>query len=1123
MRHVQLDSPVSNNVQVGPNVLLEGELYRLEIDQSGVYKIDRNWFLEHLGEVPPLNTIHLFGIFGGVLDHDSSLEETERLRQLSLWINGNDDNSLDDGEEVWFYAENQDEKKFNQETGLWELTKNPFTESNSIILKISGQVNSKVLPIDQISPSFNPTSKYWYGTFYHEDRVNLLDDFISTQGSGQVWYGDELTNRKILDLSDQLSIPSRGLTESITHARVAGRSSVRESVTFSVGNEETIRQFSPVNVANIEALYARNIALSIQKNFVSNSETIKLTFERDDQEARAWLDYADIQGWTDIIYENSSFVFNNAGVLKDQVSDGIFISTQLEPVIWDITDKYSPTYLIASKNSDGISFNASQSEYSEYMIFDGEQTILPKFVEKISTVDLMELGNVDLVILSTSATFDAARRLQQHRESFNNLSCSIIDPQDIYNAYSGGKLDPTAIRNYFRDLYHTHPRFGFVLLLGDASFDYRYINEQYPADNIIPTFETFHSLDPLLAFPTDDYYALLDNGETGDLIGDLDIAIGRITVSTPAEADAVINKIISYDDEDDQINTWRTRTVFVADDEDNNLHINDADVIATELAKEQPLLNQRKIYFDAYRQESTPGGNRYPGATDDLNQVVNQGALVVNYLGHGGPNGWAQERVLKIDDINSWSNFERLPLIITATCSFTGFDDPSRKSAGEIALLRPNGGALSLFTTVRSVFASKNFQLTRSVFRNLFVRENGSYLPIGEIILRAKNDNPTDNTNARKFFLIGDPTIQLKIPELDITTDEINGIPLSDSSDAIPVSALDPVAITGSVRNSEGQVMNDFNGEVDIVVYDKPSQVRTFANDNRSFVKNFSSQQNIIFLGRVPVQNGQFSINFTIPLDIDYSIGNGKISYFARSELLGEAAGISEHLQIGGSSTNPQLDDTPPNVTIFLNNRRFVSGDEVPPSNKVIVDLSDDLGINFSNAAIGHEITGILDNDAKTTMILNDFVQTRADQTSGATIVFDITELTLGSHELTVRAFDVANNVGESTITFHVTDEIERVIKDITNAPNPFNHSTIFDIEHELIGDAVDVLVQVFNERSEVVDQFRRNEISRGGIISLRWEPAFLDQGLYFCRFTLRSSSTGETSDSYVKKVLILK
>ena len=592
-------------------------------------------------------------------------------------------------------------------------------------------------------------------------------------------------------------------------------------------------------------------------------------------------------------------------------------------------------------------------------------------------------------------------------------------------------------------------------------------------------------------------------------------------VRNSSEANDVINKIIRYDNAERSAGSWRMRLAFVADDEDNNLHINDADKIAEEVANRYPLFNQSKIYLDAYVQESTPGGNRYPSANNQLNQTVEQGAIVLNYLGHGGPNGWSQERVLKLDDINSWTNLNRLPLIITATCSFTGFDDPAITSAGEAALLQPNGGGIALFTTVRSVYASKNFRLTQSVFREIFEKEEGLYLPIGEVMRRGKNNIPNDNTNARKFFMIGDPSMRLNIPNYVVTTNLINRKESSNNLAIIDtVGALDIVEIAGEIKNEFGDIAQDFSGILDVTVFDKPNLVSTLANDNSSFRKEYKSQDNIIYRGRVAVESGEWETSFRIPVDINYSFGQAKISYYALSNEQIEASGYTKKLAIAGTSDQVLDDESGPDIDLYLNDRTFISGATVGPNNLLIADLSDDSGLNLSSASIGHKMTAFIDNQS---VVLNDFFIPSTDTENGGSIQFDLTEMSPGEHEITLQAFDVANNVGTATIDFMVSEEFENTINDVIISPNPFKNGIVLNVNSDIRGNLIEMEVQLYNVMGKLLLTETKLAEQQGSIFTAGFDSYRGESETLIALIRLRDRNSGVESMPILKKIISLK
>ncbi|MDX1410135.1 MAG: C25 family cysteine peptidase, partial [Saprospiraceae bacterium] len=359
-----------------------------------------------------------------------------------------------------------------------------------------------------------------------------------------------------------------------------------------------------------------------------------------------------------------------------------------------------------------------------------------------------------------------------------------------------------------------------------------------------------------------------------------------------------------------------------------NLHLNQSEDISSGVESAYSLLNLNRIYLDAFQQMSTPGGARYPDVNAAINNNMFKGVLAVNYLGHGGHLGWSQERILGIADIQSWTNYNRLPLFVTATCSFTGYDEPTYQSAGEQVLLNPGGGAVALLTTVRPVYASSNKRLTEAVFEQLFEKVNGAYLPLGEVMRIAKNSNQEDtiNINARKFAIIGDPSMYLALPEHAVVVTEVNGNPIGGAPDT--ARALDEVRIRGEVRDQAGNKLSAFNGKASITVFDKPVVVRTLANDPKSFEREFRNLSRIIFKGSATVTNGEFVTAFVVPGDIDFSYGNGKVSIYATDGVSVDAGGSYQDLVIGGTSGNAEPDTEGPDIRIFLNNESFVSGDK---------------------------------------------------------------------------------------------------------------------------------------------------------------------------------------------------
>jgi len=681
-------------------------------------------------------------------------------------------------------------------------------------------------------------------------------------------------------------------------------------------------------------------------------------------------------------------------------------------------------------------------------------------------------------------------------------------------------------------LYKRDLQFKYVCLLGDATYDYLNHFTDLPYQNFIPAFETEESLDPIRSFPSDDFYALLDDHEGNNLVGAIDIAVGRLPVSTPEEALKIVDKIIYYDTNPATLNDWRSRVAMVADDEDGNIHLNQAEGLSVNTELENPDLNFQKIYLDAFPQESTPGGDRYPAVNDAIDLNMKKGALTVTYIGHGGPNGWSQERVLGINQTQSYDNIDNMPLFITATCSFAGYDEPGFISAGEHLLLNPKGGAIALMTTVRAVYSGSNERLTRAVLKLIYTPDSNDVYPsMGEVLRRAKNLNATDtlDNNARKFTLLGDPSQKLAIPVFQIQVTEIGGKPASEGiTDTI--SALEKTSVSGRIVGHQGEVLSDFNGQLFLTLFDKVQIRKTLANDESSSVRSFNTQNRQLFKGTATVIAGYWSIEFVLPKDIDFVFGPGKMSLYAHNNVT-DASGYFTDFIVGGVSEDGLTDDQPPVIKAFMNDTNFLSGGITDANPDIYIQLSDDNGINVSGTSIGHDIEAILDGDDRNSLILNDFYQALLDDYTKGEVRYPLSDIAPGLHTLKVTAWDLANNPAEAYLEFYVMDSDAPVIEDFFNYPNPFKDLTYFQFEHNRPGVPMDLELEIFDlsgrfvknilREGYVSDGYRVNDLEWDGQDNQRRE---VPPGMYIFRLRLVYSNNGikEVVESDAEKLVIV-
>ncbi len=1122
------------------SVLSTGAWHKISIKQKGVYKIDKS-FLEknlnvNLTTLDPRN-IHVYGNGGTMLPESTDDSFADDLVENAIYIKGEDDGKFDDGDFILFYANGPDAFKYNSSSQNYSYTKNIYSDQSYYFIKIDNNPGKRIGTISSIpNPDYQSNLSY---DFKHseKDLVNLLEIDPGNEGSGKVWYGIELSNTREYDFGNEFIFDNIDLTKNGKFSfAFAGRSPVTQKLTAYVEDKQ-----SDVNIPYVifnssnPNTYASHVTKTDEFKPVSDLVKAKLWYQPPGSGtvSEGWMDYFQVSVWKKLIWNGKPLFIMDPTSANYKTTEYKITNANTNKLIWEITDPTDIKLISNQRLNNEITFSVNTlNTYRQFLVVDENIAYSsPEYISTVINQNLHSLKDVDMVIVYPKEFKSEAERLQQHRSSFSNLNVAATELDQVYNEFSSGSQDPTAIRNMMRMLYLRNPNFKYLLLFGDGSYDLRYINKKNEDQNIMVTYETDESLDPIEAFPSDDYFGLLDPGEGNDLKGLLDINIGRLCARNIEEAKILVDKIIRYDSQPKTLEDWKLSIVFSADDEDGNVHFSQADQIAETIKAKYPLFNQDKIYLDAYEQVTTPGGERYPEVNKAYANAFYQGALVINYLGHGGYSGLAQERVLQNTDIKVLENYYKQPLVIVASCTFNGFDDPTKTTAGEEGLLNPRGGFLALFSTVRDVYSSDNFDLTNSVYKYLFEFENGTPLSMGEIMRRAKNENSNsgNRTNSRKFLLFGDPSQKLAIPLLKNAVASINEKPLNAIPDTF--RALETVKVKGYVIDQQGNKQTNFNGKLYATVYDKEIELRTKGNDPYSYVKEYSLQRNIIYKGLVDIQNGDWEFSFIIPKDINYDFGKGKMSLYATDEKTRDAAGYESGFIIGGVSNDSIKDDNPPVVKVFLNDDQFVSGGICDPSPKIYSQISDDFGINISGNSIGHDLTAIIDQNTQSPIILNQVFKSKLNNPKEGELYYPLKNLSPGKHTITITAWDISNNSGQGSTEFFVIDPDQLGLDKIFNYPNPFSTHTEFQFETNLGAVEMDVVIQLQSISGKVVKTIEKTIQATGyRIAGIAWDGkddfgSELANGVYLYRVSVNAKLGSETvhKTSDFQKLLILK
>ncbi len=670
----------------------------------------------------------------------------------------------------------------------------------------------------------------------------------------------------------------------------------------------------------------------------------------------------------------------------------------------------------------------------------------PEVVGAIENQNLHATEPVDLVIIvpANGILTEQAQRLADAHTAKDGMRCLVVTADKIYNEFSSGTPDATAYRRFMKMLYDRAATEADMpknlLLFGDGVWDNRIVTDKlrgYSQDDYLLCYESLNSVSHTDSYVLEDYYALLDDGEgTAPLKDKMDIGVGRIPVTSPVEAEKVVTKLISYMN-NVEVGAWKNTICFLGDDGDKNMHMEDAESVLDTTQLIHPDYRYRRIYWDAYRLENTSTGASFPAAYSDINKQMDEGALVMNYTGHGAAYSLSHEKVLQVADFHRW-NSPRLPLWVTAACDVSPFD-MNEQNIGEAALLNPNGAAMGVLSTTRTVYSVQNLKLNRNFMVNVLKRNaDGSRVTLGEALSRAKNDiiiswdtqthSSRDEVNKAHFVLLGDPAMALATPDYSTVIDEFAG--QTDASATSPlVNAGSVVTVRGHIVDPSGSLASDFNGLVSPSVYDNLERIVCF-NGSRQDVPapmEYYERLGLLYSGSDSVRNGRFEFTFPVPLDINYSNESGLLRIYAvNNDRTIEAHGTYDRFLVGG--TNPELttDTLGPQVALYLNSDRFVPGGKVNATPLFVANITDTDGINTTGSGVGHDLTLAIDNDPLLTFILNgDFVPSPGDYTSG-TVSYRLPRLDIGQHTLTFRAWDVLNNSTVITLPFEVVPVVRQ-------------------------------------------------------------------------------------------------
>lgn len=1114
-----------------------GSWYQFYIDQTGVYKIDKS-FLDQLGintnSIDP-RKIRIFGHGGEMLPMNNTENFMLDPIENAIQVNGEEDGIFDNDDYIIFFAKGPDNYNSESDTHL-----NLYEEKTSYFISIGSfnglRVNSFIEPDQPVDLIIDNYTNY---QFHEIDEYNIAQ-------IGRRWFGDrfDFESNKTFSFAFDNLIVSEPIDLKVS---AAATSEVSTSMSINI------------NGSNTSTLYFGSIGdpvlasgANYNSEFYSNSSTINISLNYNNSgnpASTAFLDYISLEATCDLIFSGDQLIFHNNNINSlPSVVEYQIGSNQNNYNVWDVSD-ISNISEVSNSIENNFSFKSNFSSENKFIAFSESNFLIPT-IETNSFIENQNIkqtifsdfqGNLsapDYVIIARQDMLFQAERLAQINREKNNLSVKVIELQKIYNEFGSGNQDISAIRNFIRYIYHNQNNgnnLKYLCLFGDASFDYK---QRIPNNtNIIPSWLSLNSFSLSSSFISDDFYGMMDLNEgTMSNSDKLDIAVGRILADNSQRSVVLVDKIESYYSTE-SFGDWRNKVIVISDDVDEpweNIIQSTSNEIADLISENKPFINTKKILIDSYEQQTSSGGERYPEVNSEILNGIKQGAIVINYFGHGGEDGIARERIFDKINAAAVKNPNRLNCFVSVTCEFTKFDNPNRETAGEFLYWNKDGGSVALITTTRQIFVSVGVEFNITLEQYLFSFGSDNYPSIAESLRLTKNDPAISSTNQRRLvFFIGDPAMKLAIPEKEIRISKINGVDINNFQQ--PIKGLDLVNVEGQVYDKNGLFLENYSGILTSTVYDKNISRTTLANDNTTdgngnlILLDFEILGEVLFRGKSSVENGEFQFSFVVPKDVRMEIDSGKFSFYAKDTSSNlDKSGYNTTIQIGGVNEDAEEDSIGPEIQIFLNDESFVSGGITNESPNLIVKLSDNNGINTSSG-VGHDILATIDSDDINAIILNNYYVADIDDYKNGTVNYQLDNLQPGQHTLKIKAWDVYNNSSISEVDFMVFNENEKLVLDnVLNYPNPFIDFTEFWFNHNS-SSLLDVKIEIFTISGRLVKTIIGNTNFSGDSNFSRdfiWDGRddFGDKvakGVYVYKLSVRSELTNKQT-SKIEKLVIL-
>ena len=1103
------------------SVLASGKWAKIRVREEGVYALTKSQ-LSQLG-FADLSRVKVYG-YGGrpenaVIDYGGVDGDFDDLEEVPLYRRSND---------LLFYANGTikwSDWALNSTTKCYYATHkyNPYSSYSYYFITEGDSVEA--FPVLTPSASVAATTLTSF-----PDHALIDNEEYSWYTSGSNLY--ESYNYGESGNSRNYTLATAGIDASQNaqlYIAFTAASSSRTAVTLTQNGT----QLGTINVSALSTQYDH--AMLSTRTFLTNSFlesntiNIKTTSGHD-----ARLDYLRADYMRSLKLGGSELKFSH---YVDEPANLQLSGANASTQVWRVGYSGNPTAQVpATLSGSQLNFLVDNPQLRYVAVDVSGSFPSPESVGSVANQDLHADSACDLLIIipQSGKLLAQAQRLAQAHKEKDGLRVRIVAADKIYNEFSSGTPDAGAYRRYLKMLYDRAETDAdmpkYLLLMGGSVWDNRMLTSEprgLSASDYLLCYESEASLNETTSYVSDDFFGFLDDAEGGNLrTAKIDIGIGRIPVTTASDAETVVTKIINYMD-NGQTGAWKNNIYMIADDgypnNDGNTHMEDEEVVTQSVESAYPALSVSRVYEDAYERVVTSTGNTYPTVTSLLKNAMNNGALVMNYSGHGAPYQVSHEQILKLSDFKEFTS-SKIPLWVVASCEITPFD-MLEETIGETALLNKTGAAIAFYSSARAVYSTQNRILNRYFMNNVLSKDDsGKRLTLGDAARLTKvnlvtTGNQTDFTdNKLKYVLVGDPAMTLAMPTYKVVVDKINGIS-AESSSLAQLKAGSVATVSGHIEDYGGAEQGNFKGTVSLTLWDSKDTITCRNNANCDVTPfTYSEYTKKLYEGTDSVSAGKFEMKVPVPLDIKYTNLTGKLNFYAvNTDNTIEANGVYKQFTVGGTESGAATDSVGPKLFLYLNNPDFKDGDVVNDTPYFFANLSDENGINATGNGVGHDLELVIDGDESQTYILNDYYSNDFGSYTSGTVSYMIPEMTAGKHKLFFRAWDMKNKSSSAVLNFIVNKNLQPNILNVAFTNNPAYSSTNFIISYDRPQTETTFTLKVYDCYGRLWYKHEETATSSSGYYTIPWNltsnsGVALNSGLYICEVGVSCNDSKEAT-----------